>query len=266
MQCDDLGPRMLDYLAGTLADEELAAIRVHLTGCAACREEVDVAAELWGELGTVPAPRPDSARMRARFDAALQGYMDGQNETRPARAALAAAHWSMQPWVQLAGAAAVLVVGVVLGRFAMQPPSPSPEMALLRQELRDTREMVTLSLLQQQSASERLKGVTTSGQLEQPGTEVVSALLEALRRDPNVNVRLATVDALRRFSGREVVQRGVVEALPQQMSPLVQIALIDFLLEAQGRGAASVLRQLADDTMLDKVVRDRAARGLQQVG
>ena len=139
-------------------------------------------------------------------------------------------------------------------------------MRKLRQELRDTRQMVTLSLLQQQSASERLKGVSSSSQLEQPGSEVVSALVETLRHDPNVNVRLASVDALRRFGGRDAVRRDVVAALPQQESPLVQIALIDFLLEAQGPEAASVLRRLADDMMLDKAVRDRAARGLRQVG
>ena len=54
--------------------------------------------------------------------------------------------------------------------------------------------------------------------------------------------------------------------MPQQESPLVQIALIDFLLEAEGPEAAGVLRRLADDMMLDKAVRDRAARGLRQVG
>ena len=158
------------------------------------------------------------------------------------------------------------MIGVGLGRVLTLVPSSSPEIAELRQELRDTRQMVTLSLLQQQSASERLKGVTSSSQLEQPGSEVVSALVETLRHDPNVNVRLASVDALRRFGGRDAVRRDVVAALPQQESPLVQIALIDFLLEAQGPEAASVLRRLADDMMLDKAVRDRAARGLRQVG
>ncbi len=34
----------------------------------------------------------------------------------------------------------------------------------------------------------------------------------------------------------------------------------------QGPEAAGVLRRLADDMMLDKAVRDRAARGLRQVG
>jgi hypothetical protein len=126
--------------------------------------------------------------------------------------------------------------------------------------------MVTLSLLQQQSASERLKGVTSSSQIEQPGREVVSALIETLRNDSNVNVRLASVDALRRFGGRETVRRDVVAALPQQDSPLVQIALIDFLLEAQGPDAAMTLRRIAKDMMFDKAVRARAERGLRQVG
>jgi len=137
---------------------------------------------------------------------------------------------------------------------------------MLREELRGMRQMVTLSLLQQQSASERLKGVTSSSQIEQPGREVVSALIETLRNDSNVNVRLASVDALRRFGGRETVRRDVVAALPQQDSPLVQIALIDFLLEAQGPDAAMTLRRIAEDMMFDKAVRARAERGLRQVG
>ena len=266
MQCTDLAPQMLEYLAGTLPDDRLAEIRAHLTECAACRDEVDATAELWNELGASPSPRPESARMRARFDAALQGYIDGQMESRvSAVAALRRPSWQWQPWLQFAGAAGVLVLGIGLGRFATAPQA-NPDIALLREELRDTRQMVTLSLLQQQSASERLKGVTTSGQLEQPSTEVVTALVDTLRRDPNVNVRLASVDALRRFSSREVVRKSVIEALPQQESPLVQIAMVDFILEAAGPETRSVLQKLAEDMMLNQAVRARAERGLKQVG
>ena len=265
MHCDDLGPRMLEYLAGTLPDDELAAIRAHLTQCATCRDEMDATAELWGELGAVPAPRPESARMRARFDAALQGYIDGQSEPA-ARAVMRQPSVWLQPWVQFAGAAAVLVMGVALGRFVIQPQSSNPEIALLRQELRDTRQMVTLSLLTQQSASERLKGVSFTSQIDQPGGEVTLALLDTLMHDPNVNVRLATIDALKRFAGGENVRRGVLEALARQTSPLVQIALIDYVVETNDRGAADTLRRLSSDPMLDQAVRGRATQALQQIG
>jgi hypothetical protein len=268
MQCTDLAPQMLEYLAGTLPDDRLAEIRAHLVECAACRDEVDATAELWHELGAASSPRPESARMRARFDAALQGYIDGQTESRVVTAAAARRSvWQWQPWVQFSGAAALLLLGIGFGRLLPVPqPPPNADLALLREELRDTRQMVTLSLLQQQSASERLKGVNTSSRLEQPGTEIVTALLDTLRHDPNVNVRLATVDALRRFSGRDAVRKTVVEALTEQDSPLVQIAMVDFILEAAGPETRAVLQRLAEDMMLNQAVRARAERGLQQVG
>ena len=128
------------------------------------------------------------------------------------------------------------------------------------------RQVLTLSLLQQQSASERLKGVSFTAQAEQPGNEVALALLDTLMHDPNVNVRLATIDALKRFAARENVRRGVIEALASQTSPLVQIALIDFVVETNGRDAADTLRRLSGDPMLDQAVRGRAARALRQIG
>src|SRR5215212_3734018 len=132
MQCTDLGPQMLEYLAGTLPDDRLAEIRAHLADCAACRDELEATAELWNELGAAPAPRPESARMRARFDAALQGYIDGQAESR-VLTAVSRPSWTWQPWVQFAGAAALLVLGIGLGRIVSAPPAGNPDIALLRE-------------------------------------------------------------------------------------------------------------------------------------
>jgi hypothetical protein len=136
----------------------------------------------------------------------------------------------------------------------------------MRSEMHDLREMVSLSLMQQQSASERLKGVTWTGQLDRPSGEVVAALLDALMHDPNVNVRLATIDALERFASREDVQRGTIEAVERQPSPLVQIALIDFMVKTNERGSAAALRRLSQDPQVNGTVRARAAWGLQQLG
>jgi len=128
------------------------------------------------------------------------------------------------------------------------------------------REMVTLSLLQQQSASERLKGVSYTSQMEQPGSEITGALLDALMHDPNDNVRLSTVDALKRFADQDGVRRGTIEALSRQTSPLVQMALIEFVLEVGGGDAADALRQMSKDPMVDEAVRAFAVRGLAQLG
>jgi hypothetical protein len=102
----------------------------------------------------------------------------------------------------------------------------------LREEVRHTRQLVALSLLQQQSASERLKGVDWSNRMTRPDPQVLSALLHTVNYDQNVNVRLAALDALHQSANNEMVRRGLVESLDRQTSPLVQIALIDLLVEA----------------------------------
>lgn len=125
--------------------------------------------------------------------------------------------------------------------------------------------MVALSLMQQQSASDRLRGVNVSYELPHPGTEVLRALLDTLTHDPNVNVRLATVDALRQFGDQTVVRKGIVEAMPRQESAMVQVALIDLAVDLHEKGSLDTLRQFSSDEKLDIAVRERARKGLAQM-
>ena len=234
------------------------------------KAESDALEATWQTLSAIDAPVPDSARMRARLDAVI----DAVEHTQTASPRV----WRPHVLRGLA-AAAVLVIGIGIGWFAAgtadggapdqaRPPQPdsTSEIAAMRSEMRALREMVSLSLMQQQSASERIKGVSWTGQLDRPSGEVVSALLDALMHDPNVNVRLATIDALERFASREDVRRGTIEAVRQQPSPLVQIALIDFMVKTNERESAAMLRRLAQDPQVNNAVRARAAWGLQQLG
>jgi hypothetical protein len=232
-------------------------------------KEADGLDATWRMLGAIDAPAPDSDRMRARLDAVLDAVEHaappaparwfGRREVDEGRYA-----------VQGLAAAAVLLAGIAIGRFVApdttRPADSSSEIAAMRSEMRELREMVSLSLMQQQSASERLKGVTWTGQLDRPSGEVISALVDALMHDPNVNVRLATIDALERFASRDDVRRAAIEAVDRQMSPLVQIALIDFLVKTNERQSAPTLRRLVQDPQVNDAVRSRAAWGLQQLG
>ena len=225
------------------------------------RREADALDATWRMLGGIDAPAPDSDRMRARLEAVIDA-LEHDEPSAPRR-------WRFHALQGLA-AAAILLVGIAIGQFVMadtrRPADSSSEIAAMRSEMRELREMVSLSLMQQQSASDRLKGVTWTGQLDRPSGEVVSALLDTLMHDPNVNVRLATIDALERFASREDVRRAAIEAVDRQMSPLVQIALIDFLVKTNQRESAPTLRRLAQNPRVNDAVRSRAAWGLQQLG
>ena len=236
------------------------------------RTEAEGLDATWRMLSHIKAPVPDSGRMRARLDAVIDAVGQAESDVPHTSPTLRNVAGRRRAFVlQGLAAAAMLLIGVAIGRFGSSPSirtsgDATTELAAVRSELRELREMVSLSLMQQQSASDRLKGVSWTGQLDRPSGEVVAALLDALMHDPNVNVRLATIDALERFASREDVRRAAIEAVDRQMSPLVQIALIDFLVKTNERQSAPTLRRLAEDPQVNGAVRARATWGLQQLG
>jgi hypothetical protein len=254
MRCETVRQTLIDGLTGAAGDAE--AVKEHLATCTACQAEHASLDDLWHTLGVddVPVNPADTARMRSRFDALLEAY-DAGRTTRRAR-------W--YPYAtQAAAALVVLGIGFAAGR---QTAPASPDMAAMRAELQDLRHMVTLSLMQQQSASDRIKGVSWSIQIDAPRNDIVQALLDTLNHDPNVNVRLASIDALERFADRELVRQTALEAVRTQMSPLVQIALIDFIVKTNAQTSRPVLKEIANDPQVHEAVRARASWGLQMIG
>lgn len=264
MECDVVRAHLAERLSQPIAADVHSAIEDHLRGCEECHAEAEALSDTWNRLGAVAARPADTERLRSRFNAMLASEMAADAGT-PAVMRPGAQHSRLTTWIA-AAAAAIVVFAAGLGAGRAWPtPAATADLATMRGELHELRQMVTLSLLQQQSASERLRGVTWTQTIEEPDEAVTSALLDALMHDPNVNVRLATVDALARFSARESIRRGAIEALPRQTSPLVQIALIDFVVESRAQGAADTLRRLSEDALADQAVRAHAAQGLAKI-
>ena len=271
MRCEEVRERFAESLAGTLDASHVEALEQHLSSCAECSAEHAGAETLWKALGSMPALPVPSNKMRERFSAML--LAERGSATRGTASPLvdvrapARQSWQRGPLVQLAMAASLLLAGVVIGRTTMNRTVPqSNEIAGVRSELHDMRQMLTLSLMQQQSATERLRGVSWTAQIDQPGNEVVSALLDTLLHDANVNVRLAAIDALRRFSDRPDVRLASKRAVTDPASsPLLQVALIDFMVETRDPQASTLLRSLVQDASVDESVRGRAQWGLDRI-
>jgi hypothetical protein len=261
MQCEEISSHLADHLSGSLGEAARRELAAHIADCPACREELHQASHVWQALGAIPAERPDFRTMRARLDRALAAHTQvNPSRARPTLRRIGWRPLQVPAHALLQASAALLLValGIVLGRELLPAPAASPDLRELSQEVRDLRQMVALSLLQEPSASERLRGVSWSNQLERPGDKVVSALIETLMQDPDVNVRLASIDALKRFTAREVVRSAAIHALDTQRSPLVQMALIDFCVETQEHTALGALRRLSQDASTNEAVRARA--------
>jgi hypothetical protein len=267
MICERVREQIPECLAGRLDDAAREKLVVHLETCGACRAELAEMNAVWRGLGSMPEPEPDPA-MRSRFLEVLEAYQAGRasglaGQSGDSGRAFRPPH-SPHIW-QAALAFALLVAGVFLGRYIAEPPGASPEVAQLQGQVESLRQLVTLSLLQEQSPSSRLRGVTYSYQMAQPDAQVEQALLYAVNHDSNVNVRLSAVDALEKYAANPQIRRALADAVPVQDSPLVQIALMDLLVELNDREAAPALRKLAQDAQADSQVRQHAAWAIQRM-
>lgn len=262
--------RLSEYLMDDLGRKERAEIDAHLQGCTVCREEFDTLLRLWSKLGALPEEQP-SEKVRARFYSMLEAYEEGLRHAPASSGMLAVLNrvvekfWPVQPAAQVGLAALLLLVGVFAGIRLSAGAGDQNEISQLRGEVRHVGQLLTISLLSQQSASERLRGVASTYQMDQPDEQVVSALLRALKYDSNVNVRLAAIDALGKFVSNPEIGLEVIESLPRESSPLVQIALIDILIQERVRQSTDILKTMAADPTVDNAVKQRIAAGLSEL-
>lgn len=265
MICSHAKELMAADWQGELHSADQASLRQHLETCADCSAEMVSLGLLWERLADMPAPEPSQA-LDTRWQSTLETLIASN---KPASRAWSFAHiWPASPVWQAAVALACLLIGLLVGANL---PRRNNEIAKLREEVAGTREMVALSLLQQQSATERLRGVDYTGRMQTMEPEVIAALTAAVAHDPSVNVRLAALDALSntalsKSSRRPGVLQSLTQSLPRQDSPMVQAALIDYLVDARDRQAVGTLRQLAAQPDLNPAVLERARFALQQLG
>jgi len=261
MTCDEAKGCFADDWCGMLRTPERNELKRHLDDCAACRQEAEGLESLWARLDSLPSEEPP-LEMRARFYTALSAYGEGfsaasSRERRKGNIA----------WVLVGIAAATLLIGLGLG-YAVgshKGGGESTEVAQLRGEVNGMRELVALSLLRQQSASERLRGVSWANQVESSDGQILAALLDSVNHDPNVNVRLAAADALRTFAMTSAARIQIARAIVPQSAPLVQIALIDLVVDLKDSASISELRQVARNGSLNPSVRERAAWAVERL-
>jgi anti-sigma factor RsiW len=265
MTCEESKRLFADYWSQSLTGAEEIELEAHLAGCRECRAEADRLEILWQDLARIPAEEP-GAGLRARFYEMLRGAggatapAPGLNQS-PAQRWWRAAGSSPALW-RVAAGLALLGIGAAIG-YAVR--SNGSEVAQLQGEISTMRQLVALSLLQQQSASERLRGVSWAYRVEPSDSEVLTALLDAVNRDSNINVRLAAVDALHAFAANSLARQRVLESLENQTAPIVQVAIIDLLVDLKEGKAGPELRKLAENASIDNGVRQRAQWALERL-
>jgi hypothetical protein len=260
--------RLLAYLSGNLDASAGRIVEEHLASCESCRKELASLGGVWNAIGRLPEEQPGEG-LRSRFYEAMRAYEAALQGTAfsPAKQAR---RWyeslvPRSPAIRFATALLLLVVAGAIGYRMRGGGVEAAEMSQLRDEVRSVNHLLTVSLLRQQSASERLQGVNRSSRMERVDPEIAAALLQTFKHDPNVNVRLAALDALSRDIDEPEIRTELLAALQIQSSPMVQIAIIDLLVQAGEKQSTGVLKQMLQKADVNTVVKKRIEAGIQEL-
>jgi len=275
MNCTRAQENFADLLDHRLSEADTAEVRAHLATCPDCQREYAALTQTLAALDNLPAPKP-SPRLRANFYAMLE---EEKNSAASAQAVVTR-HRRTVRWLWFLSpiAACALAFGGFYAGTHYAPPAPAPsdDTAALKRELAEQRrqlaavqsklnnvdQAVGYVVNAQRSASDRLQGILATLDQKNPDQKLLANLISSLALDPSVNVRLSAIDALYPHAQEQIVRTGILASLPREQSPLVQVALIDFLVAARDRDAAPELEKLARNDTIDVAVRDAAKRAV----
>ncbi len=276
MNCIQARDRFAELLDQRLEGPVSGDIRTHLASCPACQREFASLRDTLDRLDALPAAKA-GPRLRANFYAMLEDEKRSAAapaQTAPRRRSTPTAkvwRWILSPLA----AGGLLALGFVAGQHSPSPvtapavhatdPATQQELANLRKKVDSMTQLVGYSLLQQQPAGERLKGVLAAQNLTHDDDQLITKLISTLALDPSTNVRLSALEALYQHADKDVVRAGVLASLTREQNPLVQVSMIDFLVAAKDREAASTLQEMARSEKVDRSVRDAAKRALVQI-
>lgn len=230
MKCSQIKKRFSELLTGDIDEITQKEIQEHVTVCVSCREELESLSAIWTKLGVLPEEQP-SNNVRTRFYATLEKYKQGleKEKERPQLGKLLDGwlkRWTpKRPVFQFSFALMLLVVGLTAGYFLHSSLQRGGEIAQLRNEVRQIRQITAVSLFRQESLNEQLRGIGWSPRVEQLDEETLEAFLRRVDSDTNINSRLAAIDALYFLPDSPLVREEFVKSLLDQTSPLVEIAL-----------------------------------------
>jgi len=163
---------------------------------------------------------------------------------------------------RVAAAVALVMLGLAGGYWINKNNQHEQELAALRKEMAETKQLMLAMLTNDQSASQRMQGVNVALTISKADDEVVNALAKAMTSDSNTNVRLAALDALGKFVNEPHVRKILVNSLTTQNDPVVQIALIQMLVRMKEKNVVNELEKIIEDEKNIQAVKDEAHTGI----
>ncbi|RDY60044.1 HEAT repeat domain-containing protein [Flagellimonas nanhaiensis] len=231
-----------DYLDNNLEPSDRKKVEEHLSECGECQIELEETKKLFVAFDTtIEVP---SDRLTSKFDEMLQAEKEASGKVVSFFPKKEKSQWAGN-LLKVAASIALLVASFQMGGVFQQKKS-NEDMLVLRNESLQMKQTAMLSLMENQSASKRIQGVSYIDEFENPDEAIIDALANRLLFDDNDNVRLTASEALAKFATSETVKNVFIEALGKEKNPSIQIAIIQILVGIQEKKAIAPMKKLLE--------------------
>jgi hypothetical protein len=262
MKRQNLKDKLLDLLHGKLLPEEEEEVIAGLQRSGISREEIEAMHSVDKLIEKTPVPEP-SDRMDKRFFTMLEEEkrkaLLGEPEIETKKVSLASL---ITPGLKIAAGITLFLLGWFASGWLGPSPAQNNQIANLTGEVKQLKETLVLTMMQQSSTVERIKAVNMTSEFDMADSRIIESLLVLLNKDSNDNVRLLALDALIRYSAVPEVREGLVASIGNQTSPLVQLRLAEIMLVLNEKSAVPEIREVLKNASLNYSVRSKMNEAL----
>lgn len=259
MKFQELENKLIDYLDDALTYEQRVEVEEQLESSAELRQTLDELRTLMHGMETAEEFQP-SVNLKNKFDQFLQNEISKQGggdanivEFRKPKSGY------NRFLFQIAAAAAILIMGVFIGKnIGGEDQVSGDDLATIKEEMRS--EMLEL-LDKNKSTSARIKAVNISYELK-PDDEIVDALIQSMNIDKSTNVRIAAMEALSHFGDDPKVRKALCKSLAVQSNQMIQLSLIKILVNFKEKQAIEYFEKIIEKESTTPEVRDEAQMGI----
>jgi len=262
METNHVTELLPDYLDNILNEKDTEVVKKHVSTCIQCKLELDEMKILFKAMREESIVVP-SSNLSAKFEEALANEKLETAKVVALPVVKQKSNWASNI-LKIAASIALLVASFQMGRV-LQVQKSDNDMAVLLDESLKMKQTTMLSLMENQSASKRIQGVSYIKEFPNPDEAIVQALANRLLHDENDNVRLNAFEALSKFTASATVKQAFIEALEIEKNPSIQIAIIQSLVQIQETKAAAPMKKLLEQEDTQPFVKNEIELALPKI-
>jgi hypothetical protein len=254
--------KLFDLLHRNLSDSEFDELNKCLSESGTSRDDFE-SMQLLDKLMEKSADSGPSEKMDRRFYAMLNEEQKKELMGNPEISSESSFITLFRTaGIRVAAGIALFILGWFASGWFNRGTIGHDQITGLTGEIKQLKETLVLTMMQQNSPVERIKAVNMVAELGSADDQIIAGLLRVLNQDENDNLRLLSLDALLRYSGIPEVRKGLISSIGNQTSPLVQLRLAEIMLILRERRAIPEFQKVLENESLNYNVRDKISKAV----